>query len=159
MKRSPQISWKVYLSVGSCVLCCMIAFWVLLPSPASVASAKGIENPHIPTGCQVYQQDFSIQGTKGDRTPTLTKSDGCDGAVWVQFTKLPPYQMNALVCTTGEPLTSGCKSQRGWFTPIPFTNTSLQQADTIDANTQFFVMYTAYDASATPGHGHIVVYY
>lgn len=158
MKLTTKIPWKISLSVGLGVLCSIALFWALLPSPASVADAKGIEKPHIPAGCHVYQQDFPTRSSVGNRTMMLTKSNGCGGAVWVQFTKLPPYQPNVLVCSSGDLLASGCKSLQGWFTPMQFTNTSPQEVDTVKAGTPFYVTYADYDASPA-GSGHIVVYY
>jgi hypothetical protein len=67
--------------------------------------------------------------------------------------------MNAMVCTMNNGTITKCESQQNWFSPTPFTDSTEKEVDTIPANTEFAVMYTADGASEPDGTGHIVIDY
>ncbi|WP_220207517.1 hypothetical protein [Reticulibacter mediterranei] len=156
MKPVVMFPWKMSVFASLGLLCSVVAFVLLMPTISTSASMSTTINGAA--GCRHFEQDFQIAGPSGGLTPTLIKSSGCNGGVWVRFTK-KPYDMNAMVCLMNMGAVTKCESQQNWFSPTPFTDNTQKEVDTIPANTEFAVMFTADGASEPKGTGHIVIDY
>lgn len=156
MKPVVTFPWKMSVFASLGLLCSVVALVWLMPAISTSASMSTTINGAA--GCRHFEQDFQITGPRGGLTPTLIKSSGCNGGVWVQFTKRS-YNMNVMVCTMNSGTITRCESQQNWFSPTPFTDNAEKEVDTIPANTEFAVMYTADGANEPDGIGHIVIDY
>jgi len=156
MKPVVAFPWKMSVFASLGLLCSIVAFVLLMPAISTSAAMSTTINGA--TGCRHFEQDFKITGPKGGLTPTLIKSNGCNSSVWVQFTK-KPYDMSAKVCTINAGTITSCESQQNRFSPMPFIDSTEKEMDTIPADTEFAVMYTAGGANEPEGSGHIVIDY